>query len=194
MRVLIVGGPSGTGLERPGVLIEQAARLGISDAVTFLPPQPSARLADVYRASDLVAVPSYSESFGLVAIEAQACGTPVVAARVGGLGVAVADGTSGLLVDGHETGTWTAALESLLWQPDRLAELAASARGHAEQFSWEHTADRLLRSYGQAMLSLDSSKHAVLKEHLNHKGALGLDGIGQRVRRSWLRRRNRVGA
>lgn len=195
LRVLIVGGPSGTGLERPGALIEQAAQLGISDAVTFLPPQPSDRLADVYRASDLFAMPSYSESFGMVAIEAQACGTPVIAARVGGLEVAVADGHSGLLVDGHEIDTWTSALESLLWQPDRLAELAASARGHAEQFSWEHTVDALLVSYGRAMSSLESSKHAVLKEHLGSRGALGMaDGIGQRMRRSWLRRRTRVGA
>jgi D-inositol-3-phosphate glycosyltransferase len=195
LRVLIVGGPSGSGLERPGVLIEQAAQLGIADAVTFLPPQPSRRLADVYRASDLVAVPSYSESFGLVAIEAQACGTPVIAADVGGLSVAVADGRSGLLVPGHDIDTWTSELESVLGQPDRLAELAAAARGHAEQFSWEHTADQLLLSYGRAMDSLESSKHAVLTEHLSRKGSLGLtEGIGQRMRRSWLRRRTRVGA
>ncbi|NKS83033.1 D-inositol-3-phosphate glycosyltransferase [Prescottella equi] len=150
LRALVVGGPSGTGLDRPDSLIELAAALGITARVTFLPPQPPDRLADVYRASDLVAVPSYSESFGLVAIEAQACGTPVIAADVGGLGVAVRDGLTGMLVQGHRIDDWAAALESLVASPDRLDELAARAPRHAENFSWEHTADALLASYRAA--------------------------------------------
>ncbi|MBF6371349.1 glycosyltransferase, partial [Nocardia puris] len=93
-------------LQRPDALIELAAELGISERVTFLPPQPPERLVQVYRAADLVAVPSYSESFGLVAIEAQASGTPVLAADVGGLSTAVRDGATGLLVRGHETADW----------------------------------------------------------------------------------------
>ncbi|MDG3009951.1 D-inositol-3-phosphate glycosyltransferase [Rhodococcus sp. D2-41] len=151
VRVLVVGGPSGTGLDRPQALIELAAQLGISDRVTFLPPQPPARLAQVYRASDLVAVPSYSESFGLVAIEAQACGTPVVAADVGGLGVAVRDGETGLLVAGHRTDDWAAALTSLVADPGRRARLAQAAPEHAAGFSWRHTADGLLASYTAAL-------------------------------------------
>jgi len=95
-------------------------------------------------------VPSYSESFGLVAIEAQACGTPVIAADVGGLGVAVRDGRTGLLVQGHRIDDWATALESLVAAPDRLDELAARAPRHAENFSWEHTADALLASYRAA--------------------------------------------
>jgi len=150
LRVLVVGGPSGTGLDRPDSLIELANTLGIRTNVTFLPPQPPDRLAEVYRASDLVAVPSYSESFGLVAIEAQACGTPVIAADVGGLGVAVRDEQTGLLVQGHRTDDWASALQSLLTAPDRLDELAARAPRHAENFSWEHTADALLASYRAA--------------------------------------------
>ncbi|MEV0948016.1 D-inositol-3-phosphate glycosyltransferase [Rhodococcus sp. NPDC049939] len=150
LRVLVVGGPSGSGLARPDGLIQLASSLGIAPRVTFLPPQEPERLADVYRASDLVAVPSYSESFGLVAIEAQACGTPVIAANVGGLGVAVRDSETGLLVDGHRTEDWAAALQSLISNPRRLAAQGAEAPRHAENFSWDHTADGLLASYRKA--------------------------------------------
>lgn len=150
LRILIVGGPSGTGLDRPDALIELASSLGISPRVTFLPPQPAERLVQVYRAADLVAVPSYSESFGLVAIEAQACGTPVLAANVGGLGVAVRHNETGVLVDGHRIDDWATALGSLVTEPGRLGALAAAAPKHAESFSWEHTADGLLESYRRA--------------------------------------------
>ncbi|MGV9825857.1 D-inositol-3-phosphate glycosyltransferase [Gordonia sp. NPDC003429] len=153
VRLLVVGGPSGNGVQTPSAMVDLAAELGISDAVTFLPPQPAGRLADVYRASDVVAVPSYSESFGLVAIEAQACGTPVIAADVGGLGVAVADGRSGVLVDGHRIDDWTNALEKLVSSPDELSAMRAHARAHAEQFSWDRTVDALQDSYARAMAS-----------------------------------------
>ncbi|OBB04513.1 D-inositol-3-phosphate glycosyltransferase, partial [Mycobacteriaceae bacterium 1482268.1] len=89
LRVLVAGGPSGSGLAAPDGLVRLADELGIADRVTFLPPQTRDQLVNLFRAADLVAVPSYSESFGLVAVEAQACGTPVVAAAVGGLPVAV---------------------------------------------------------------------------------------------------------
>lgn len=76
VRVVIAGGASGSGLAAPDSLIRLAEELRITDRVTFLPPQSRENLVSVYRAADLVAVPSYSESFGLVAVEAQACGTP----------------------------------------------------------------------------------------------------------------------
>jgi D-inositol-3-phosphate glycosyltransferase len=148
---LIVGGPSGSGLDRPTALIELAGALGVRDRVRFLPPQAGDRLADVYRAADLVAVPSHNESFGLVALEAQACGTPVVAAAVGGLVTAVRDEVSGMLVDGHDPADWARVLDRLLAEPARRAELSAGAVKHAYDFSWDHTADRLLDVYGEAM-------------------------------------------
>ncbi|WP_280437271.1 D-inositol-3-phosphate glycosyltransferase [Nocardia carnea] len=151
LRALIVGGPSGTGLERPDALIELADRLGISDQVTFLPPQPADRLVLVYRAASLVAVPSYNESFGLVALEAQASGTPVLAAAVGGLGTAVRHEHSGLLVAGHRIPDWAGALEYLLDDPARLELMGRRAVAHAADFSWAHTAEKLLASYTAAL-------------------------------------------
>jgi len=141
--VLVAGGPSGSGLAEPTALHELAATLGIGGSVRFLPPQ-GAGLVEVYRAADVVAVPSHNESFGLVALEAQACGTPVVAARVGGLPVAVADGRSGLLVPGHRAEQWADALLAALGRRDELGEGAVA---HARAFSWDRTADALLATY-----------------------------------------------
>jgi D-inositol-3-phosphate glycosyltransferase len=148
--VLIVGGPSGTGLEQPQALRELAVSLGIERQIWFLPPQPGQALVNVYRAADVVAVPSYNESFGLVALEAQACGTPVVAAEVGGLPVAVVHGVTGLLVPSHEAADWAGALASAALRPDRHAELSANAVVHARRFSWGRTTDALLETYAQA--------------------------------------------
>ncbi|GAA3364999.1 MULTISPECIES: D-inositol-3-phosphate glycosyltransferase [Saccharopolyspora] len=155
LEVLVVGGPSGSGLDRPESLHELAGELGITDVVRFLPPQGGAALADVYRAADVVAVPSYNESFGLVALEAQACGTPVVAASVGGLPVAVADGRSGLLVPGHRTGQWADALGSVT-EAGLRAELAAGTVAHAEAFSWDRTTEALLETYARAKRAFHS--------------------------------------
>ncbi|MEV6767842.1 D-inositol-3-phosphate glycosyltransferase [Nocardia sp. NPDC051030] len=176
LRVLIVGGPSGSGLERPDALIELASALGISDRVTFLPPQPPNRLAQVYRAADLVAVPSYNESFGLVAIEAQASGTPVLAADVGGLGTAVRDHVSGLLVPGHHTADWAAALRSLFDNPGRLEQMGVAAVEHASNFSWAHTADGLLDSYSAALSQarVSRSRGSSLHTDSNHARSLAL--------------------
>jgi D-inositol-3-phosphate glycosyltransferase len=149
LRVLVAGGPSGTGLAAPDALVRLADELGIADRVTFLPPQSREQLVNVYRAADLVAVPSYSESFGLVAVEAQACGTPVVAAAVGGLPVAVRDGVTGTLVGSHDVDDWAQAIGDLVQRgPDTMRTAAVE---HAATFSWAHTVDGLLASYGRAM-------------------------------------------
>ena len=149
LRVVIAGGPSGSGMETPDKLVALAGELGITSRVTFLPPQSRDGVVDVYRAADVVAVPSYSESFGLVAVEAQACGTPVVAARVGGLGVAVRDGVSGALVSGHDAEPWADAIADWLQRDPSVAGPAAVA--HASNFSWTHTVDSLLGAYGRAI-------------------------------------------
>jgi D-inositol-3-phosphate glycosyltransferase len=144
---VVCGGPSGTGLDHPTQLQELASALGVADSVRFLPPQPTSRLADLYRAADVLCVPSHNESFGLVAVEAQACGTPVVAAAVGGLVTAVNDGISGILVDSHDPAEWAGVLEALLADPDLRAQLAAGAAEHAANFSWDRTARGLLAVY-----------------------------------------------
>ncbi len=148
--VPVVGGPSGTGLERPASLAALAAELRIDDLVRFVPPVQQTELAEWYAASTLVAVPSYNESFGLVAVEAQASGTPVVAAAVGGLTTAVRDGRSGLLVDGHDAHTWAEAIGRIVADPAFRDRLAVGARRQAEQFSWEATAAQTLEVYQRA--------------------------------------------
>jgi D-inositol-3-phosphate glycosyltransferase len=148
--VAIVGGPSGSGLRKPEALQRLAKRLRIADVVRFERPQPAERLATWYRSADLVAVPSHSESFGLVALEAQACGAPVVAASVGGLREAVADGVSGVLVDGHDPVRWASELGALLDDRERRALLAKGAVEHAATFGWDSTVDQLLEVYGEA--------------------------------------------
>lgn len=149
LTVAVLGGPSGSGLAKPHGLEELAEQLGIADVVRFVKPAPRAVLAQWYRAADVVLVPSYSESFGLVAIEAQACGTPVVAADVGGLPTAVGD--AGVLVDGHDSSTWTDAVQRLLDDDDLRADLGRRAIEHAAGFGWEATTDRLLAVYRQAI-------------------------------------------
>lgn len=159
--VACVGGPSGNGLARPSILTELATELGIADTVRLVPPAPQHELADWYRASDLTVVPSHSESFGLVALESQACGTPVIAAAVGGLRTAVRDGVSGLLVDGHDPHDWAQAIGGLLTDPARLAALSAGAREHAAAFGWQATSARLMDVYAQAVAHLHRQPVAV---------------------------------
>ena len=149
--VAFVGGPSGTGRNDPDGLIQLASALGISQNIRLEPPCPQRDLADWYRAATLVVVPSYSESFGLVAIEAQACGTPVVAAAAGGLRTAVQDGVSGVLIDGHDPVRYARAIADLLASPARLGRMGRGARKHASGFGWSSTVDQLLTVYRDAM-------------------------------------------
>jgi D-inositol-3-phosphate glycosyltransferase len=152
--VAVVGGPSGSGMADPHALVALADDLGISDIVRFVPPVSQRDLAQWYAAASVVCVPSYSESFGLVALEAAACGTPVVAAAVGGLQTAVRHGRTGLLVDGHDPDRWARELEGLLATPARLHTMGERAVRHAAGFSWQHTAAATLDVYVRAATSL----------------------------------------
>ena len=147
LALVIMGGASGSGINEPERLAKIAKFLGVSDLVHFKEPVSRSELADWYRASDLVCVPSYSESFGLVALEAQACGTPVVASAVGGLRTAVSDGISGTLVDGHDQKAWASVLSRLIAEPQRRVLLSMGALEHARKFGWENTAHQTLDVY-----------------------------------------------
>ena len=149
--VAVVGGPSGSGLAHPHHLEAMASSLGIADVMHFAPPVAQSQLVDWYRAADVTVVPSYNESFGLVAIESQACGTPVVAASVGGLRTAVADGESGLLIPSHNPHDYARVFEQLIDEPGRRAAMSVAAEKHAAEFGWDATAAGTLDVYEEAL-------------------------------------------
>ena len=161
LAVVVVGGQSGDGADQVHALRQLAAQLGIDDLLRLEPAQPPTRLARWYSAADLVCVPSYSESFGLVALEAQACGTPVVATAVGGLPTAVRDGRTGRLVDGHDPAEWAHVLDELLSAPARLSLMGRRAARHAATFGWDRTARETMRVYRAAMAELPRPRIAV---------------------------------
>ncbi|MDO5669231.1 MAG: D-inositol-3-phosphate glycosyltransferase [Corynebacterium sp.] len=150
LRAIICGGASGAATTERQYR-ELARELGVERRIRFLDPRPPEELVTIYQAADIVAVPSYNESFGLVAMEAQACGTPVVAARVGGLPVAVAEGETGVLVDGHATEDWADALEQLLDDDDTRLRMAGEAVAHAANFSWAASASQLASVYNEVL-------------------------------------------
>jgi D-inositol-3-phosphate glycosyltransferase len=157
VRLLVLGEDSGNGLAEAaahggerGRLQALAAELGIADQVTFAGKVPHQHLPRYYSLADVTAIPSHSESFGLVAIESQACRTPVVASRVGGLRQLVLDGISGLTIAGHEPAPYAEALARLLDDPRLARSLGDAGRRVAEAYSWEATAERLLAVYADA--------------------------------------------
>ena len=157
LAVVIIGGASGSVNELEK--IKSLARfLKIEDITHFIEPASREVLPDWYRASDLVCVPSYSESFGLVALEAQACGTPVVATAIGGLRTAVSDGISGSLVDGHDPKAWSAVISRLIMEPQRRLLLGMNAVEHASHFGWQGTARKTLDVYDWALSKKANSK------------------------------------
>ena len=161
LMLAIVGGPSGTGQGAEVTrLMELAGALGVSDRVMLYPPLPQARLADVYAAADVVLVPSRSESFGLVALEAQACGTPVVAAAVGGLRFVVSDGRTGYLVEGHDPADHADRLLQILRDPRLAADLGERAVREALRFTWDATASELAGIYRELVSAREARDQA----------------------------------
>jgi D-inositol-3-phosphate glycosyltransferase len=148
----IVGGPSGGdhGAE-VAHLMDLASALGVGERVMLFPPQPQARLADFYAAAEAVHVPSRSESFGLVALEAQATGTPVVAAAVGGLRYVVEDGVTGWLVEGHDPGDHAERLLAILADPSGSRRMGEAGVARSLRFSWDATAGEMLSVYRELL-------------------------------------------
>jgi D-inositol-3-phosphate glycosyltransferase len=149
----VVGGSTGHGTNYDEVtrLMELASAIGIAGHVVFFPPQPHERLADFYAAAEAVLVPSRSESFGLVALEAEACGTPVIAAATGGLRYVVEDGRTGFLVKGHDPSDYAERILRLLADRDMARRFGREAAKHAGQFSWEATASEVRGVYQELL-------------------------------------------
>jgi D-inositol-3-phosphate glycosyltransferase len=151
LQIVICGGLSGSGFDKPSKLIDLAKSLGLANITKFLTPVSRQNLAKVYQASNLVVVPSYSESFGLVAVEAQAAGVPVIAANVGGLKTVVAQNETGVLVDGHDPIVWAGEINKLLQDPKTRNAMSLKAAERAKQFSWDSTVDNLQAVYQAAL-------------------------------------------
>ena len=153
LQLIIIGGPSGANGEWSQTLGPLAVDHGIENMVDFRPHSVRSELFRWYCVSDVVAVPSYNESFGLVALEAQACGRPVVATDVGGLRHTVRDHYSGLLVRGHDERAWADALAAILDDHDEMIRMGANAAAHAATFSWDNTTAATLQAYRMALLA-----------------------------------------
>jgi D-inositol-3-phosphate glycosyltransferase len=151
LRLVIIGSPSGPDQAWARSLPDLADRLGVRDLVEFRPHSARPELFRWYCASNVVAVPSFSESFGLVALEAQACGRPVVAKDVGGLRHAVDDGQTGLLVHTHDPVEWAKALAVVLDDAEEAARLGTNGAVHASRFSWDNSAAETLLAYHRAL-------------------------------------------
>ena len=147
--LVIVGGPSGRdGHSEQARLHGLADELGVARQIHWVSPRRHERLAEYYRAADVCIVPSRSESFGLVALEAAACGTPVVAAAVGGLCSLVRHEQTGFLVEGRDPADFAAPVERLLADEILANEIGLSAAAQSQRYSWSMTAGRLRRLYG----------------------------------------------
>lgn len=150
LKLIIIGSPSGPESTWADALPDAIRDHGLEGSIIVRPHSPRPELFRWYCTADVVGVPSYNESFGLVALEAQACGRPVVATDVGGLRYAVRDGETGLLVRGHDPVVWAEALEQLLDDPARARELGRNGALHAARFSWDNTAAATLAAYARA--------------------------------------------
>ncbi|CAN5321252.1 D-inositol-3-phosphate glycosyltransferase [soil metagenome] len=147
----VVGGPSGaaTGLAEIARLERFARRLGMAERVLFFPAQPHERLADFYSAAEMVLMPSRTESFGLVALEAHSCGTPVIGASVAGLRAIVADGETGYLLEAREPAAYARRIVTILADRALAERMGRAAAVRAGAFSWDATTREIHAIYDE---------------------------------------------
>ncbi|MGO4104750.1 glycosyltransferase [Leifsonia sp. YAF41] len=156
-------------------LNELATQLGVVEHVHFIGPQSRVDLARLFRGARIVLVPSHSETYGLVALEAAASGVPVVAAASGGLREAVVDGVTGMVVDSRDPAVWAAAMADILSNPETARHLSVAARERAERFSWESSAEALLEVY-RGLLESDASAGPDSTRQAPDAGDVGIAG------------------
>ncbi len=153
LAVVIIGGAPGAGIEQADAersrLERLRAELGLQDLVTFQGAQAQDTLVYYYSAAEMVVMPSHYESFGMVALEAMACGTPVIASKVGGLAFSVQEGKTGYLVPSGDAATMADRIRLLLKDPDLRQRLGRQAARWAQRYGWPAIADRLLEVYEQ---------------------------------------------
>ena len=162
-RVLVLGADSGSGGEQAR-LRRLAGDLGVDDRVEFLGSVPQSRLATYYAAADACLMPSYSESFGLVGLEAQACGTALIASNVAGLASIVRDGVTGFLVDGHDPDAYAKRMRWLLETPGLAEHLGDRGTRLARAFSWARTSDTLLDRFSGLLPAAQLGVHATSRD------------------------------
>ncbi len=144
-RLVVVGGPSGPHGEKSyRGLLDLADARGVRDLVHFVAPQPHELLSSFYRAADVCLIPSRSESFGLVALEAAACGTPVVASAVGGLTTLVDHGHTGFLVEDPTPERYAAAVRRIFDEPLLTERFSTSSVLRARRYTWRAAAEALV--------------------------------------------------
>ncbi|HFD40816.1 MAG TPA: glycosyltransferase, partial [Anaerolineae bacterium] len=155
LAVVIIGGAPGAGIEQADAersrLERLRAELGLQDLVTFQGAQAQDTLVYYYSAAEMVVMPSHYESFGMVALEAMACGTPVIASKVGGLAFSVQEGKTGYLVPSGDAATLADRIRLLLKDPDLRQRLGRQAARWAQRYGWPTIADRLLEVYEQVL-------------------------------------------
>ncbi len=155
LRLIVIGSPSGPNAAWADGLLPLAEELGVADLVDLRPHSERAELFRWYCVADVVGVPSFNESFGLVALEAQACGRPVVATDVGGLRHAVRDGVTGVLVPGQDPVAWADALAGVLDDAAGRRRMGALGAARASTFSWDNTAASTLKAYRRALAAAE---------------------------------------
>jgi D-inositol-3-phosphate glycosyltransferase len=169
--LVIVGGASGVGgATEPARLRRLAADLGLSDVVRFVAAQPHRELPGYYQAADVCLVPSHAESFGLVALEAQACGTPVVGAAVGGLRSIVRHGQTGFLVQPGASGAFAERVWRILSDGPLATSMGRLAVCGSSDFSWERSAEELYDLYTSSARDFEEARREAVAGHIPGAG------------------------